>query len=67
MICWVILISESALKQKRNRWNFLNVIGCIDGKNIHVERRTKDRSLFNKLFFLWYNKASQILKAGSFL
>ena len=46
------------------------VIGCIDGKRIHIKYPTKAGSLFynyKHFFSLQYYKSSQILKAGSFL
>jgi hypothetical protein len=30
----------------RERWNFPNIIGCVDGKHIRMKCPTKDGSLF---------------------
>jgi hypothetical protein len=49
----------------RERWDFPNVIGYIDGNHICIKRPTKSESLFydHKQFSPLYYKVSQILKA----
>jgi len=54
----------------RERWNFPNVIGCINGRHIRIKCRTKAGSLlynYKQFFFPQYYKVSQILSGLIFI
>jgi hypothetical protein len=51
----------------QERWNFANVIGCIDGKHILIKCPPNAGSLFDNYSFFYSVTRSQILNAGSFL
>jgi len=67
-LCFQILFDMTVAKF-RERWNFSNVIGCIDGKHIRINCPTKKLghcfTITNNFFSPQYYKVSRILKADS--